>query len=403
MSPSKNNPPATGHLFDRIVTILEEAKTNVVRTVNSQMVIAYWLIGRELVRTIQQGDERAAYGKEIINQLSIQLNRKFGKGFSATNLWYFRQFYQVFAHRSPEIRLISVSQLPPEIPHKPCGESESKQNNLMGPPSSDVFDSLNVAVEKSDVIKGFSPALSWSHYRTLAKVKHENERLFYEVEAEKEGWSVPELERQIHSLLFARLLKSKDKEAVMALSTEGQVIRKPADAIKDPYVLDFLGLPDAGAYHETDLESAIITNLQQFLLELGKGFAFVARQKRLQYEDEFFYADLVFYNCILKCYLIIDLKIGKMTYQDIGQIDSYVRMYDDLYTAEDDNPTIGLLLCSEKNEAIAKYSVLNESRQLFASKYLTYLPSEEELQKELKREREIIEERSSIDEPDKRR
>jgi len=273
----------------------------------------------------------------------------------------------------------------------------------MGPPSCDVFDSLSVAVEKSDVIKGFSSALSWSHYRTLAKVKHRNERLFYEVEAEKEGWSVPVLERQIHSLLFARLLKSGDKDAVLALSTEGQVIRKPADAIKDPYVLDFLGLPDAGVYHETDLESAIITNLQQFLLELGKGFAFVARQKRLQYEDDFFYADLVFYNCILKCYLIIDLKIGKMTYQDIGQIDSYVRMYDDLYTAEDDNPTIGLLLSSEKNEVIAKYSVLNESRQLFASKYLTYLPSEEELQKELKREREIIEERSSIDEPDKRR
>jgi predicted nuclease of restriction endonuclease-like (RecB) superfamily len=323
MNTPKNNPPATIKLFERIVTILEGAKTNVIHTVNSQMTIAYWLVGRELVQTIQQGDERAAYGKEIINQLSTQLNQKFGKGFSATNLWYFRQFYQVFADRRPKIRPISGPQQPSEILHKPCGESESNESNIIPHTPCGVLDSLDVAVEKSDTIKGFSPALSWSHYRTLAKVKHKNERLFYEIEAEKERWSVPVLERQIHSLLFARLLKSRDKEAVMELSTEGQVIRKPADAIKDPYVLDFLGLPDAGAYHETDLESAIITNLQHFLLELGKGFAFVARQKRLQYEDEFFYADLVFYNCILKCYLIIDLKIGKMTYQDIGQIDSY--------------------------------------------------------------------------------
>jgi predicted nuclease of restriction endonuclease-like (RecB) superfamily len=195
--------------------------------------------------------------------------------------------------------------------------------------------------------------LSWSHYRILTKVENKNERLFYEIEAEKEGWSVPVLERQIHSFFFARLLKSRDKNGVLKLATEGQAVKNPADTIKDPYILDFLGLPDSKQLHESELESAIIENLQSFLLELGKGLAFVARQKRLQYEDEFFYVDLVFYNCILKCYLLIDLKIGKLAHQDVGQMDSYVRMFDDLFIAKDDSPTIGLILCSEKNEAIA--------------------------------------------------
>jgi predicted nuclease of restriction endonuclease-like (RecB) superfamily len=263
--------------------------------------------------------------------------------------------------------------------HKPCG----------------VLDDLSLAVEKSETIQGFSSLLSWSHYRTLSKIEHKNERLFYEIEAEKEGWSVPVLERQIHSFLFARLLKSKDKEGVLELAKKGQLVKTPTDSIKDPYILDFLGLPDSKQIHESKLETAIIDNLQLFLLELGKGFAFVSRQKRLQYEDDFFYIDLVFYNCILKCYLLIDLKVGKLTHQDVGQMDSYVRMFNDLFVANDDNPTIGLILCSEKNEAIAKYSVLNENKQLFASKYLTYLPSEEELQKELKRERNLIEEKKS--------
>ena len=261
--------------------------------------------------------------------------------------------------------------------HKPCG----------------VLDDLSLAVEKSDSIQGFSPALSWSHYRTLSKIKNKNERLFYEIEAGKKGWSVPVLERQIHSFLFARLLKSRDKNGVLKLATEGQEVKNPADTIKDPYILDFLGLPDLKQLHESELESAIIENIQSFLLELGKGFAFVARQKRLQYEDEFFYVDLVFYNCILKCYLLIDLKIGKLAHQDVGQMDSYIRMFDDLVIAKDDNPTIGLILCSEKNEAIARYSVLNNSKQLFASKYTIYLPTEEELKRELERERRLIEER----------
>ncbi len=362
-------------IFDRVVSILEQAKTNVVHTVNSEMVLAYWLIGREIVEAIQSGDKRAEYGKKIIKELSDKLNEKYGKGFSATNLWYFRQFYVVYSNREPEIR------------HKACDEliSGEKLHKACG-----VLDDLTLAVEKGETLQGFSPLLSWSHYRTLSKIEHKNERLFYEIETEKEGWSIPVLERQIHSFLFARILKSRDKDGVLKLAKKGQQIKTPSDSIKDPYILDFLGLPDSKQIRETELETAIIDNLQSFLLELGKGFAFVARQKRLQYEDDFFYIDLVFYNCILKCYLLIDLKVGKLTHQDVGQMDSYVRMFNDLFIANDDNPTIGLILCSEKNEAIAKYSVLKDNKQLFASKYLTYLPSEEELQKELKRERNLI-------------
>jgi predicted nuclease of restriction endonuclease-like (RecB) superfamily len=370
--------PSSDGLFDRVMNILERARTQVVHVVNSSMVIAYWLIGREIVQAIQGGDERAEYGKQIIKDLSIRLNKNYGKGFSTSNLWYFRQFYVVYSNREPMIL------------HKACGESDSVEK-LHKPCG--VLDDLSLAVEKSDSIQGFSPALSWSHYRTLSKIKNKNERLFYEIEAGKEGWSVPVLERQIHSFLFARLLKSRDKNGVLKLATEGQAVKNPADTIKDPYILDFLGLPDLKQLHESELESAIIENIQSFLLELGKGFAFVARQKRLQYEDEFFYVDLVFYNCILKCYLLIDLKIGKLAHQDVGQMDSYIRMFDDLVIAKDDNPTIGLILCSEKNEAIARYSVLNNNKQLFASKYTIYLPTEEELKRELERERRLIEER----------
>ena len=376
----------SGGLFERVVTILERARTQVVHAVNSAMVIAYWLIGCEIVQELQVGDERSAYGKRVLAELSQRLLKRYGKGFSVTNLRYFRLFYQTYAERLPEIRHTTCDGLPREdsirqIHHKAC----------------DVLDDLSLAVEKSSHIQGFSPALSWSHYRTLTKVENRNERLFYEIEAEKEGWSVPVLERQINSFLFARLLKSRDKNGVLKLATEGQAVKNPADTIKDPYILDFLGLPDSKQLHESELESAIIENLQSFLLELGKGFAFVARQKRLQYEDEFLYVDLVFYNCILKCYLLIDLKIGKLAHQDVGQMDSYVRMFDDLFIAKDDNPTIGLILCSEKNEAIARYSVLKNSKQLFASKYMLYLPTEEELERELERERRLIEERRSMD------
>jgi predicted nuclease of restriction endonuclease-like (RecB) superfamily len=374
--------PASGDLFDRVVSILEQARANVVRAVDNNMVIAYWLIGREIVQELQAGDDRAAYGERVLAKLSERLLKRYGKGFSVTNLRYFRLFYQIYAERLPEIR------------HKPCDElPQGDSSRQIHHKACDVLDDLRLAVEKRPPIQRFSPALSWSHYRTLTKVENKNERLFYEIEAEKEGWSVPVLERQIHSFLFARLLKSRDKNGVLKLATEGQTIKDTTDTIKDPYILDFLGIPDGRKLHESGLEEAIIDNLQSFLLELGKGFAFVARQKRLQYEDEFFYVDLVFYNCILKCYLLIDLKIGKLTHQDIGQMDSYIRMFDDLFITADDNPTIGLVLCAKKNEAVAKYSVLRDNKQLFASKYMLYLPTEEELKRELDRERRAIEER----------
>ncbi len=365
-----------GHLYDRVAAILEHARTSVVRSVNNQMVLAYWQIGREMVSSLQAGGDRAVYGRRLIDELSVRLTARYGRGFSTTNLRYFRNFYQVYSGRTPEIR------------HIACGESGGRSIRHT---ASGVLQDLSLALEVQDAERGFSPALGWSHYRALMAVENRAERQFYEIEAEKEGWSVAHLEHQIHTFLFARLLKSRDKAGLLELAREGQEIRKPVDALKDPYVLDFLDLPDSDKLHESDLETAIIRQLQEFLLELGKGFAFVARQKRLAYEDEHFYVDLVFYNIVLKCYLLIDLKIGKLSHQDIGQMDSYLRLFDDQLITQSDNPTIGLILCAEKNEAVARYSVLNESKKIFAAKYVKYLPTEEELKREIERERRLIE------------
>jgi predicted nuclease of restriction endonuclease-like (RecB) superfamily len=374
--------PEGDNLFDRVVYILEQARANVVRSVNNNMVLAYWLIGREIVQEIQGGDERAEYGKQVIEQLSAKLTHRYGRGFSTTNVRYFRTFYTAYSDRIPEIR------------HIGCGEfkASGKCHTQSG-----VLDAMALAVEQAAAERGFSPNLGWSHYRTLMNVENQNERLFYEIEAENESWEVEHLKRQIHTFLFARLLKSRDKAGAMELASQGQTLASPADTIKNPYILDFLGLPDSDVLHESKIEKAIIDNLQSFLLELGKGFAFVGRQKRMQFDDDFFYIDLVFYNCILKCYLLIDLKIGALTHQYVGQMDSYVRMFDDKYLTEGDNPTIGLILCAKKNETIARYSVLNDSKQLFASKYMLYLPTEEELRRELERERRQIEETQRLE------
>ena len=376
-----DNQLQNGELFDRVTSILDQARANVVRSVNNQMVIAYWLIGREIVEAAQGGDKRAEYGKKVLEELSARLSHRYGKGFSVTNLRYFRSFYQTYSERLPEIR------------HMVCDESDRLDGiSQKHHKACDVLEDMSLAVEKNECIQGFSPLLSWSHYRTLTKVENRNERQFYELEAEKESWSVPQLDRQINTFLFARLLKSRDKVGLMKLMREGHSPKTPIDTIKDPYILDFLALPDSDVLHESKLEKAIINNLQLFLLELGKGFAFVGRQKRLQFDDDLFYIDLVFYNCILKCYLLIDLKIGELTHQDVGQMDSYVRMFDDRYITPGDNPTIGLILCSKKNGTIAKYSVLNNSKQLFASKYMLYLPTEEELKREIQHQRQLIEE-----------
>lgn len=364
--------PVRGNLMDRIVSILEQARANVARSVNSNMVIAYWLIGREIVEALQSGEQRAEYGDSLLAELSAQLSKHYGRGFSVTNLRYFRLFYQAFTDRLPEIH-------------------HSTSDELAVTTLASATAKLKAALETTEKQRGFSPNLSWTHYRVLTKVEHPAERRFYEIEAEKAGWSVSVLERQIHSLLFARLLKSRDKDGVLALAEQGQTISKPIDVIKQPYVLDFLDLPDQPRLHESDLEAAIIENLQPFLLELGKGFAFVARQYRVATESQNYFIDLVFYNFLLKCFVLIDLKIGRLEHQDIGQMDMYLRMFDELTCGEGDNPTVGLILCAERDEVVVRYSILHESEQIFASKYMLYLPTEEELRRELAREREEIE------------
>jgi predicted nuclease of restriction endonuclease-like (RecB) superfamily len=362
------------NLFDRVVSIINQAKNNVVKSVNSNMVIAYWLIGREIVTEIQNGSDRAEYGKNILDDLSRVLKKMYGKGFSVTNLRYFRLFYQAYNERSPIIRHKVCDELNADGKHhKPC----------------DVLEDMTIAIKRSKDIDGFSPFLSWSHYRALTQVENKNERLFYEIESENENWSVPHLERQIHTFLFARLLKSKDKNGLIEMTRKGQVIHTATDIIKNPYILDFLDLPESNRLHESKMEKAIIDNIQSFLLELGKGFAFVARQKRISTDQSEFYIDLVFYNFYLNCFVLIDLKTGKLTHQDVGQMDMYVRMYDELERTGQDNPTVGLILCRQKDKAIVKYSIMKENKQIFASKYMLYLPSEQELVLEIEKDKEV--------------
>jgi len=369
--------PAGDSLFNRVASILEQARANVVRSVNTNMVLSYWLIGREIVLELQGGEERAKYGKQLVEGLSAQLTAKFGQGFSTTNLWYFRQFFLAYQERDQNIHPVGGDSGVYLKIHPAGGElANSGKERPMG----------------AEFMNDFSPHLSWSHYRALMRVAKPEAREFYEREAIACGWDKRALERHIHSQYFERLLKSQHPQKMLASAREDSGLREVAvEALKNPYVLEFLGLPQVSALQEKQLESAIITHLQAFLLELGKGFAFVARQKRLRFDDTDLYVDLVFYNCVLKCYLLIDLKMGELSYKDVGQMDGYVRMFDDLYIAKDDNPTIGLILCTEKNEAVARYSVLNERKQIFASKYMLYLPTEEELARELARERKLIE------------
>ena len=352
-------------LFSRVAFILEDARNSVVRAVNSNMVLAYWLIGREVVQELQGGESRAEYGKQLVAALSLRMTEKFGRGFSAQTLWNFRQFYQVYVDR---VQILS-----------PTGREL--------PPST-----LPYLADRTSV-NGFSPQLSWSHYRVLMRIVDEKARLFYETEAIECGWSKAQLERQIQSSYYQRILAHRG----YARLPEPARARLPGEGfsaeamIKSPYVLEFLGLPDTPTLHESTLEQSIINNLQGFLLELGKGFSFVARQKHIRFDDEDFYIDLVFYNYVLKCFLLIDLKIGKLSHRDVGQMDGYVRLFEDRFKVPGDNPTIGLILCSDKGEAVAKYSVLNESKQVFASKYLPFLPGEHELTQEIEKERRNFE------------
>ena len=328
-------------LLDALRELIQSGRQRALRAVDMVQVQTCWEIGRHIVEYEQAGENRALYGKQLLATLAQTLTEEFGKGFDASNLRYMRGFFRAFPIRDA-------------VRHE----------------------------------------LSWTHYRALIRVESEMARAWYAEEAVMQNWSSRALDRQISSMYYDRLVLSKDKQAVR--DEASQKVRElgvlPRNFIQDPVMLEFLGLPETGKLLESNLEAALMDKLQSFLLELGRGFSFVARQQRISTESQDFYIDLVFYHYVLKCFVLFELKTTKLTHQDIGQMDMYVRMFDDLKRDASDNPTIGIILCSHKDEAIVRYSVLNDSEQLFASKYKLVLPSEEELRQELERERLAIEE-----------
>lgn len=316
--------------YENILNILKNSREKVLKTVNVTMVKTYFEIGRLILEEEQKGESRATYGKEIFKNLSIRLTKEFGKGFSETNLKQMKTFYDVYKIRQT----------------------------------------------LSDEFK-----LSWSHYLILMRISNIEERQFYEIEAFNNNWSLRELRRQLDSALYERLVLSRDKESVKELSLKGQMIEKPIDVIKDPYVLEFLGLPEKHEYSENDLESEIINKLEMFLLELGKGFTFVGRQVRFTFDEKHFRVDLVFYNRLLRCFVLIDLKIGEVTHQDLGQMQMYVNYYDRFIKLPEENKTIGIIICREKNDTLVEITLPENNEQIFASRYETILPSKEDIKR----------------------
>lgn len=316
--------------YENILTILKDSREKVLKTVNITMVKTYFEIGRLIVEEEQKGEYRATYGKELLKKLSIRLTKEFGKGFSETNLKQMKTFYDVYKIRQT------------------------------------LSDEFN---------------LSWSHYLILMRISNVEERQFYEIEAFNNNWSLRELRRQLDSALYERLVLSRDKESVKELSLKGQIIEKPIDVIKDPYVLEFLGLPEKHEYSEHDLESEIINKLEMFLLELGKGFTFVGRQVRFTFDEKHFRVDLVFYNRLLRCFVLIDLKIGEVTHQDLGQMQMYVNYYDRFIKLPEENKTIGIIICREKNDTLVEITLPENNEQIFASRYETILPSKEDIKR----------------------
>ncbi len=330
-------------LYNHIAEILHTARRQVANAANVAMVQAYWKIGCTIVEEEQQGRHRAEYGANMMKYLAEKLTGEFGNGFSERNLYFMKQFYIAFP-----------------------------------------------------ILNALRSELSWTHYRSLLRVENPQAREFYIEETIVNNWSTRSLDRQINSLYFERLLASGVRPPVVSEMQEKSDAFQPADLLKDPYVLEFLQLQENASFRESELEQALIDKLQHFLLELGKGFAFVARQKRISTESKHFYIDLVFYNYLLKCFLLVDLKVRELRHEDIGQMDMYVRLYEDQFKPPDDNPTIGLILCTHKDHTVVRYSVLHENDRLFASKYLLYLPTEEELRAELERERRMIEQNQKL-------
>lgn len=350
-------------IFQQVVELLQNARQQVLRTVNSTMTYTYFEIGRMIIEEEQNGKNRAEYGKQLLKSLSQQLTKEFGKGFSIVNLENMRKFYLTYSI------------------------SESLTRTLENKKSQSLTGEFKI-VRSQPPIKGTGSIskslislfkLTWTHYIFLMRIDDEKERRFYEIESEKYNWSVRELKRQYDSALYTRLTLSRDKEGILKLSQQGQIIEKPKDVIKDPYILEFLGLPELHQYSESQLEEEIINKLEHFLLELGHGFTFVARQQRITFDDKHFRIDLVFYNRILRCFVLIDLKIGELKHQDLGQIQMYVNYYDREMRLEDENKTIGIILCQNKSEAVVKYTLPENNEQIFASKYKTVLPSVEVL------------------------
>ena len=325
------------NIYQNIRQTILRAKKRIHTVVQDTVVETYWQIGKYIVEEEQEGKERATYGKSLIKELSLKLKEEFGSGYDQSNLSNMRKFYLTFP-----------------------------------------------------ILDAVRQELSWTHYRLLLRVENKEARQFYIEETITNGWSTRALNRQINSLYYERLLSSGERKAVVEEMKEKTKDLQPEEVLKDPFVLEFLQLKDNKSYLESELEAALIDKLNAFLLELGKGFAFVARQKRISTETKHFYIDLVFYNYLLKCFVLIDLKVKELSHQDIGQMDMYVRLYEDKYKMPDDNPTIGLILCTHKDKTIVKYSVLNENKQLFASKYMLHLPTEEELKTELEREKSLM-------------
>ena len=332
-----------GRFYEEIRGIIEAARNKVYQTANSAMVEAYWLIGKSIIAE-QGGEDRAEYGDGLIKELSEQMTRDYGKGFTVSNIQNMRKFYLTF-------------------PNENALRSE----------------------------------LSWTHYRLLMRVENENARQFYLDEAVNSQWSTRQLERQINTFFYERLLSSRNKEDVAQEIKTLEPPKTPEDIIRDPYVLEFLGLTPNDDFYESDLEQALITHLQNFLLELGRGFSFVARQKRITFDGRHFRIDLVFYNYILKCFVLIDLKIGDLTHQDLGQMQMYVHYYERELMNEGDNPPIGIVLCADKSDAVVKYTLPENETHVFASKYKLFLPTEEELLVELKKEYDALESAKSDD------
>lgn len=325
---------ASYSLYEKIAELIQSARQHVVRTVNQTMVYTYFEIGRMIVEDEQQGKERAEYGRGILKELSSKLSVEFGKGFSVQNLENMRKFYLMYS------------------------QNEKSQSAIR-------------------IFENHVGILSWTHYLVLIRIENPNERSFYEIESLNNKWSVRELKRQFNSALYERLALSRDKEGVRQLAEKGQIIEKPTDLLKDPYVLEFLDLQDKHAYSESELETAIFDKLQQFLLELGKGFTFAGRQVRITFDEKHFKADLVFYNRLLKCFLIIDLKIGELTHQDLGQMQMYVNYYDRFVRLPDENRSIGIVLCKSKSQTMVEITLPEDNNSIFAGRYQTVLPDKQ--------------------------